>query len=329
MDLGKLEASLKDEPKYRTEQVKEAVFKNLLTSWDEAKYLPVPLKQKLKLKFPLAIKAQLYKSTDGQSQKAVITFKDEQKIETVLMANRTGRNSVCVSSQVGCPMGCEFCQTGKMGLIRNLTAGEIITQLLYFARLLGTNKRIDNVVFMGMGEPLLNWENVVQSIKIINDPKAFNIASRKISLSTCGIIPGIKKLTDFPLQINLAISLHAPTSKLRSQLMPVNKKYPLPELMETVKHYVYKTGRKVMFEYLMLKDINDSPQHARQLAKLLDHPLYFVNLIKYNYTQSQFQASTEKKIKEFMQTLKNYNINTARRYSFGEDIAAACGQLAT
>ena len=328
MDFESLEKLLEKEPKYRLDQIKKAVFCDLIENWHEVKALPKELIEKLSKNISLEIKSEIFKATDGKTKKALITLNDGLKTETVLMEHERNRNTVCVSSAIGCPMGCKFCATGKMGFKRNLTKGEILTQLLFFARYLKENKRITNVVFMGMGEPFLNYDNVLSAIKIINDKNGFGIGARKISISTSGVIEGINKLAEEKLQVNLAISLHAPNNKLRSEIMPVNDRYPLEKVLEAVDDYINKTSRKVMFEYLLLRDVNDSESCAEQLATLMNKPLYMVNLIKYNPTGS-FYSSDSQTIKNFNNIIESRGVEVTQRYSFGTDINAACGQLAT
>ncbi|MCK9445559.1 23S rRNA (adenine(2503)-C(2))-methyltransferase RlmN [bacterium] len=238
------------------------------------------------------------------------------------MKHTDDRSTVCVSSQVGCPLACSFCATGTMGLKRNLTAEEIVMQVLLFARVC----KVTNIVFMGMGEPFLNYDNVMSAIRMLNSAEYFNIGSRKISVSTSGIIEGIEKFANEDLQVNLSISLHAPNNKLRSQLMPINKKYSLEKVIEAVDNYIIKTNRKVMFEYLMIVGENDSLECARELALLMKKPLYMVNLIVYNPT-GKFKASDSKTIKKFKDYLEGEGIFTTQRYEFGRGIKAACGQL--
>jgi len=329
MNFEKLEEIMKTEPAFRWKQTKKAIFRDLIADWNEATVLPKNIREKLQREAPLGIDAEILSSKDKKSVKACIKLQDGLSIETVLMKHTDKRNTVCVSSQVGCPLGCLFCVTGEMGFKRNLTASEIARQVLFFARnLKKQNKKVTNVVFMGMGEPLLNWENVKKAINIINDDReGFGIGARKISVSTAGITEGIEKLSsEFP-QINLAISLHASRDKLRGELMPVNKKYPLSKILKTVDEYVKKTNRKVMFEYVMLKDVNDSESHARELAKMLKYPLYMVNLIAYN-PNGRFNPTPPEKIKKFKAILEKAGIFTTQRYRFGTDIEAACGQLA-
>jgi len=329
MDLILLEEVLKREPAYRLRQIKKAIFQNLIENWSQATDLPLSLRERLDEEFPLSINGKFTLSKDQRTAKALITLKDGLQIEAVLMRYPDGRNTVCVSSQVGCPLGCKFCATGQMGFKRNLEIFEIVEQVLFFARYLkNLGKKITNIVFMGMGEPFLNYENVLGAIRILNDKEGFNLGARKISISTVGIVEGIEKLTKEKLQINLAISLHAPNEKLRTELMPINKKYALKVIFQAVDNYIKKTNRKIMFEYLMIKNVNDSDECAKKLAKLLKKQLYFVNLISYNPT-GIFQPSPQGRIKKFKEILKKEGILVTERYRFGRGIKAACGQLAT
>jgi 23S rRNA (adenine2503-C2)-methyltransferase len=335
MNLPKLEKILKSEPAFRLKQAKKAVFFDLIEDWNEATTLSKIFRDKLQKEVPLDIIGEIFASKDGRTIKARLILEDGLAIEMVLMKHTDKRNTVCVSSQVGCPLGCLFCETGKMGFKRNLNSSEIVDQVLFFARYLKKSaqggsasggKKITNVVFMGMGEPFLNWANVKKAIEILNDDNCFGIGARKISVSTAGITEGIEKLAkDFP-QINLAISLHAPDDKLRGELMPFNKKYSIAKILEAVDKYIEKTNRKVMFEYLMLKDVNDSEEKAKKLSKLLKKPLYMVNLIAYN-PNGRFESSPSEKIKKFKAILEKAGIFATQRYRFGTDIEAACGQL--
>ncbi|MDD5749589.1 MAG: 23S rRNA (adenine(2503)-C(2))-methyltransferase RlmN [Patescibacteria group bacterium] len=325
MDFDKLYKILKDQPKYRVSQAKAVIFDQLADNWEQASTLPKELKNQLNQACPLEIKGETKISSDGQSIKALLILADDQKIETVLLSHKDGRYTVCLSSQIGCPLGCSFCATGKMGLVRNLQYGEIIDQALFFARYLAKDKqRISNIVFMGMGEPFLNYDNVIKAIKYLNED--FKIGARRISISTSGVIHGIKKLATYDKQINLAISLHAPNDKLRTQLMPINKRFPLKDLLAEVDKYIAKTDRQVMFEYLMIRGVNDQPQHAQELAKLMKKPLYLLNLIAYNPTEV-FKASRSSEIRKFKSILEREGVLVTQRYSFGKDIEAACGQL--
>ncbi|MFA5021945.1 MAG: 23S rRNA (adenine(2503)-C(2))-methyltransferase RlmN [Patescibacteria group bacterium] len=331
MDLSRVETVLKPYPAFRLKQVNFAVFKNLIESWDQVTNLPKDILALLKKEIPLEIKAEIQKSTDNKTIKAAITLEDNQIIEAVLMRHSDSRNTVCVSSQVGCPLACEFCATGKLGFKRIMTAQEIIEPVLLFSRWLKKEgQRVDNIVFMGMGEPFLNYDEVLKAVRILNDNDKFGIGARHISISTAGIIEGIKKLAEENLQLNLAISLHAPNDIVRQKIMPVAKQYPIKKLLPVVSDYIKKTNRRVMIEYLMLKDINDSPSQARELAKILKqqlHRLFFVNLISYNDTK-QFKPSLPKTIKEFKSILEKEGLTVIQRYRFGSEIDGACGQLA-
>ncbi|MDP2812605.1 MAG: 23S rRNA (adenine(2503)-C(2))-methyltransferase RlmN [bacterium] len=327
MNFDKLYKILEGQPKYRVQQVKEAIFKKLASNWSEVTNLSKELKEKLNQECPLEIKGQIFSSQASESTKALITLSDGLKIETVLLGHKDGRFTVCVSTQVGCPLDCKFCATGKMGLIRNLEYGEMINQVLFFSRYLKNNEqRVSNVVFMGMGEPFLNYDNVMKAIKYLNED--LEIGARRMSISTSGVLHGIKKFSNEKMQVNLAISLHAPNDKLRSELMPINKRFPLDKLFAEVDEYIKKTGRRVMFEYLMIRGVNDQPHHAQELAKLMKKYLYMVNLISYNPT-GVFKASKTADIRKFKEILEREGVAVTQRYSFGRDIEAACGQLTT
>jgi 23S rRNA (adenine2503-C2)-methyltransferase len=328
MKIDELEKLLKNEPSYRVSQIKKAIFVDLIENFNEMSSLPKNLREILSKKLDLKIISELEKSQNNDVQKVAITLSDGLKIESVLLKHADNRNTVCVSSQVGCPMKCSFCLTGKMGFKRNLNEFEIIEQVLFFERLLKKqNLKTTNIVFMGMGEPMLNYENVIRAIKILNDKQAFNIGARKISISTCGIINGIESLEKEKLQINLAISLHAPNNKIRNQLMPVNKSYSIEKILDSVDNYINKTNRKVMFEYALIDGVNDSKNNAEELSSLMSrNRLYMLNLIKYNDT-GYYRASTNQNIKLFKEILTKNHINFTQRYTFGTEISAACGQL--
>ena len=340
MDIKKIEKFLTDDkyPKYRLKQIKKAVFCDLIDDWKSAAVLPNDLRDVLEKKFPISgIKiSDTLTSKKQDAIKAVFVLNDGNAIETVLMKHsavpengKTGRNTICVSSQAGCPMQCSFCGTGQAGFKRNLSSEEIVGQVLFFARMLKkSGDKVDNIVFMGMGEPFLNYDNVIEAIEILNDKDGFNLGIRHISISTCGIIPAIKKFAEENLQCNLAISLHTADDKKRTMIMPVNKVYPLSDLMKAVGEYIEKTNRKVMFEYLLLDGFNDGLEDAEKLANLMKNNLYHINLIKYHDTGSGFKPSPLKKRKIFFDFLKKKGVSVTFRVSFGEDILAACGQLA-
>lgn len=334
MDLEKLKTQLKNfgQPEYRFRQIYQAIFRNFVEGFDEMTVLPKDLRKKLAESFKISsLKlVTLKESSDKKVKKALFELEDKKRIESVLILDHR-RRTVCLSSQVGCPMGCRFCATGtKMGFARNLSSQEIYDQVLFWARFLKRkNLSITNVVFMGMGEPFLNYDNVMGAIKVLNDKNGLNLARRRISISTCGVIEGIKKFIKENLEVNLAISLHAPENNLRSKLMPINKKYPLEKLIDVCRDYVQRTRRKLFFEYVMLEGINDSLKQARQLARLLNHPLFHVNLIPYNFTGTSFRASSFKTICQFEKELRKLSLHCTRRKSLGGEIWAGCGQLKT
>jgi len=333
MNLKELEKVLEEEPSFRLRQVKKAIFKDLIKDWDEITTLPQNLRQKLSESCSVSeLKAEkiLVSKNNQAVVKVLFKLKDGSQIESVLMRHVDGRITVCLSSQVGCAMNCQFCATGQHGFARNLTGWEIIDQVLYFARLLKKDEEeITNIVFMGMGEPFLNYDNVLEAIKTLNDKDGLNLGARHISISTCGITEGIKKLAGEKLQVNLAISLHAPDNELRDKLMPINKKYPIEKVLQAVDDYIRKTKRRVMFEYLMIDGINDSLEQAEELVKILKKPLYFVNLISLNPVgHSGFSPSSGWKIKKFKDVLEKQGVDVTQRYRFGREIKAACGQLA-
>lgn len=329
MKLENLEQLLKDEPSYRLSQIKKAIFIDLIDDFSIISSLPKELREKLKQELDLKINAEISKSEKTDTQKVLITLSDGAQIESVLMKYKGGRNTVCVSCQVGCPMNCSFCLTGQMGFKRDLNEFEIIEQVLFFDRLLKKHdEKVKNIVFMGMGEPMLNYENVISAIRILNDKNSFNIGARKISISTCGVVPGIDKLADENIQSNLAISLHAPNDEIRSKIMPVNNKYNIKSILNSIDNYIKKTNRKIMFEYALIEGINDSEENAQELSNIMQNRLYMVNLIKYNDTGA-YRASQTQTIQKFKDILMKNGINVTQRYKFGEEISAACGQLAT
>lgn len=327
MEFSKILETLKTESAFRLKQVKRVVFCDLIEDWEEATVLPAALREKLNKECPLEIGGEIFFAKDGKTLKALLTLKDGLKIETVLMRHQ-GRNTVCVSSQIGCALKCKFCATGKIGFKRNLLTDEIINQVLFFARRLEKEGAcVNNVVFMGMGEPLLNYDNVLGAIRVLNDKGGFNLGIRHFSISTAGIPAGIKKLAKENLAVNLAISLHAPENKLRSGLMPINKKYPIEKVLAATDDYIVKMRRRVMIEYVLLAGVNDSLDDAQRLIKLAKRPLCFINLILYNNTED-FKRSPPAQVKKFKDFLYKAGIRATQRYRFGEDIEAACGQLA-
>ena len=257
--------------------------------------------------------------------KYLFELEDSEHIEAVLMRHDYG-NSICVSSQVGCNMGCKFCESGRRKKVRNLETYEMVLQILMIEKLLG--ERISHVVVMGIGEPFDNYDNLIKFFEIINNPKGLAIGSRHITVSTCGIIPKIEEFSEFPLQINLAISLHAPNNEIRDKIMPINKVYPIDKLIPILKKYLEKTNRRITFEYILLKDINDSCECALELSRLVKEINCYINLIPYNETNNiEFKRTNTIQIMRFYDILKKNNINVTIRREFGGNISAACGQL--
>lgn len=323
-DLEKYFESI-GEKKFKALQVYEWLYQKKKTNVDEFTNLKKELREKLKEDFSFKRPEIIKREIDKDVQKFLFLLEDGEKIEAVLMEHNYGL-SVCVSSQVGCNMGCAFCESGRLKKVRNLKAHEMVLQVLTIEELLA--REIHSVVIMGIGEPLDNYDNVMQFIKIINHPKGLAIGARHITLSTCGIIPKIKELSHLGIQINLAISLHAPNDELRSKLMPINKAYPLKELMNTLKEYIALTHRRVTMEYILLQGVNDGESHAHELATLLRGMNAYVNLIPYNETNHlEFKKSSKERIDRFFNVLKQEKINVTIRREFGSKISAACGQL--
>jgi 23S rRNA (adenine2503-C2)-methyltransferase len=278
---------------------------------------------------PIAIESRIFVSIDGRTVKALLTLRDGKNIETVLMKHKE-RNTICVSTQVGCPMNCSFCATGKMGFKRNLEIGEIVEQVLFFGRFLKEKKeKVTNIVFMGMGEPFLNYDNVLGAIRYLNGKDTFNLGARHISISTSGIPDKIRKFAKEELEVNLALSLHSADEDVRTKLMPVNKAYPLKRVLDALTYYQESTHRKVMFEYIMIAGVNDSDADARKLVELAKNYTCLVNLIPYNSSpHSQYRASMPDRIQKFKNIIDNSHVDVVQRFSYGRDIDAACGQLA-
>ena len=313
------------EKKFKATQVFEWLYQKRVSHVDEFSNIKKEIREKLKSTFTLDLPVLIKREQDTDTEKYLFELSDGEKIEAVLMKHNYG-NSVCVSSQVGCNMGCRFCESGRLKKRRNLETYEMVGQLLAIEKISGL--KINSVVIMGIGEPLDNYDNVMKFILIINDAKGIQIGARHITLSTCGLVPKIKELSDFPLQINLAISLHAPNDRLRNLLMPISKAYPLKELMEAVDEYILKTNRRVTMEYIMLDNVNDNEKCAKELASLLRGRNVYVNLIPYNETNHiEFKKSSKEKINAFYDMLYKEKINVTVRREFGSKISAACGQL--
>ena len=314
------------EKPFRGKQIFKWLHKMHVTSFDEMTDISLNLRKKLKENSTItvinAVKEQV--SSDG-TRKYLFELPDGNRIESVKMDYKHG-HSVCISSQVGCAMGCEFCASTIGGLQRNLTAAEMLEQIYAIERM--TNERVSNVVVMGSGEPLQNLENLISFLENINDKEGDNISLRGITVSTCGIIPAIGKLAQYNLPVTLAISLHAPNDEIRSRLMPIAKVYPLEDLLRACRDYFEKTGRRITFEYSLIKGVNDSPGNAEQLSALIKDMNCHVNLINVNPVEEKtFQKTGEKDIMLFKNKLEKNKINVTIRRELGQDIDGACGQL--
>lgn len=332
-----------NEPAYRYSQIVSDICSGRPQSYSDIFTIPKDLRQKLEKQVPLisATQDKLLISSDKKSYKALLTLSDGEKIETVLLNPKPSLWSVCISTQVGCGMGCKFCATGKMGLVRDLTVEEITDQILFWKQYIAKKNlkiRISNIVYMGMGEPFANQKNVFQSLLIFTDPKLFNIGSRHISISTCGLTERIKTFADKFPQVNLAISFHAPNQKLREKLMPIAKQYSLPKLIKSLKYYLDKTNRQIFLEYILLSSENDSDKHALELGNLLiknfENKLHLIhiNLIIYNpidtdSDKSRLVTTPKNQLKKFKRILDNFHISNTIRKSLGQEIKGACGQL--
>jgi 23S rRNA (adenine2503-C2)-methyltransferase len=316
--------------KYRLGQIYRAATKELQSDLQRVSVLPRELRDRLAgdLALSSVTLAQEVTSGDGQTTKLLFTLHGGSQVEAVLMRHHRERTTACISSQAGCALRCDFCATGQGGFVRNMTALEIFDQVLFLARRArDEGKSLTNLVFMGMGEPFLNYDAVMDAVALLNDPQGFGLGARRMTISTAGVVPGIKRFTAEGIQVNLAISLHAADDNLRTRLMPINKKWPVAVLMEAACEYVARTRRKIFYEYLMLSDVNDRPDHARRLADLLGGPLHHVNLIPYNATDAPYQRSQVTRMRRFSDILRERGVPTTIRRTMGDDIAAACGQL--
>lgn len=313
--------------KFRATQVFEAIYQKQINSFEEITNINKEVKAMLAENFELGNLEieKVQKSNDGTT-KFLFKLNDGNLIETVLMAHDYGL-SVCVTTQVGCNMGCKFCASGQLKKIRDLETSEIVLQVLTIDKYLKEqDKRVSHVVIMGIGEPFDNFDNVMEFIRIINDDKGLQIGSRHITVSTCGLVSKIKEFSEFPLQVNLAISLHFPNDEKRMEYMPINRKYKLNELMDSLKYYYNKTNRRVTFEYILLDGINDSLADARELVNLVKGINCYINLIPYNNT-GMFKRTSNEKRDAFFDYLNKNHINAIVRKEHGSDIDAACGQL--
>ncbi len=314
------------EPKFRAEQIFKWLYKGAV-SFDDMKNIPKTLKEKLMTDYCISkpeIAERLISNIDG-TRKYLLRLSDGNYIETVLMKYKHGY-TICVSSQVGCAMGCAFCASTRNGKIRNLSAGEIIDQIITVQNDIG--ERISNIVMMGIGEPLDNFDNVLKFLKNVNDERGLGIGHRHITVSTCGLVHNIIRLADMKLQITLSISLHATNDKTRSEIMPVNRRYNIEELLNACDYYIKQTNRRISFEYTLISGVNDNRTEAVSLGKLLKNKLCHVNLIPVNSVkETGFVKSDREKIEEFQKTVEDFGISATIRREMGSDINAACGQL--
>lgn len=313
------------EKKFKAIQVFEWLYQKKESDFANFSNLKKEVRDRLKEDYNYSKINIVKKEEDNLTKKYLFKLADDNYVEAVLMYHDYGR-SVCISSQVGCNMGCRFCESGRLKKVRNLATYEMVLQIMLIED--DIKERISSVVIMGIGEPLDNYNNVVEFVKIINDPKGLAIGARHITISSCGLVPKIYELAKLPLQINLAISLHAPNDEIRNKLMPVNKVYSIRQLMTAISDYIAQTNRRVTIEYVMLKEVNDSRKHADMLADLLRGLNIYVNLIPYNETNNiDFKKSEKNTILAFYDELKKQNINVTIRKEFGSKISAACGQL--
>lgn len=320
------------QPAFRTQQVWTAIYQNYKTFPDEITTLPKELREKLDETFDFVglVPIRSIQSADRRTIKTLFQLRDQETIEVVLMYYED-RRTLCISSQCGCAIGCSFCATGQMGFTRNLTSGEIIAQVLYFARRLAEqDDRVTNVVMMGMGEPFLNYDNLMDAMERLNHPDAFGLGARRITISTVGIVPNIIAFANEELQYNLAISLHTVDDELRSELIPINNKYSVDEVIKACRYYIRKTSRRVTFEVALIKGVNDSVEDAEKLANKIGGMICHVNIIPLNPTKGyDYEGTDIDQVSLFAQVLNDRNIPCTVRLRRGIEIQAGCGQLAT
>lgn len=328
LDLTQLKIWLHEnnEKEFRAKQIFNWIYNNI---WDfeQMNNIPKETKNKLIANFYIGIPniVEVYTSTTSNSQKFLLQYRDESIIECVVMKYNYG-NSICVSTQIGCRMGCKFCASTIGGMVRNLSSGEILAEILTVQKYIG--ERISNVVLMGSGEPLDNYDNVLKFLELVNADYGLNIGQRHITLSTCGVIPNIYALADKKMQITLAISLHAPNDLERRKIMPIANKYSISELMKACNYYISKTNKRISFEYALVKGVNDNTLNAKELRNLIKGMLCHVNLIPVNkVVENDFEKPSSKAIAEFSHILNEFNIENTVRKEMGSDINAACGQL--
>ena len=328
-----------NQPRYRADQILYPLYYKFPKNIFDLKQLPITMRDKLiadGYTIGSAIEVHRVVSEDGDTTKLLLNLADGTPVETVLIqypSSKIGghpRSTICVSTQVGCAMGCIFCATGQMGFERNLKSEEIVAQVIHFANLLmQRGQHVTNLVFMGMGEPLANYDETIRAVRLLTHPRGFGIGQRNITISTIGIISGIDRLAEEDLQIGLAISLHAPNDVLRKKLVPTAGPHSVEDLIAAGKRYFKRTGRRVTFEYALIEGVNDSPEIAKELALLLDGNGSHVNLIPINPTAGNFQRPSRRNVLEFERILYNAGVNCTIRVEKGSEISAACGQLRT
>ena len=315
----------KGDKKFKGQQVFDWLYRKRVLSFDDMTNLKKEVIDSLKEEFVIRTLKIATVERDVDVNKYLFELEDGEKVEAVLMSHLYG-NSLCISTQVGCNMGCKFCESGRLKKIRDLKTHEMVEQILLVEE--ETNKRVSHVVVMGIGEPFDNYDNLIKFIEIINHPKGIELGSRHITVSTCGVIPKIKEFTKLPYQVNLAISLHAPSNEIRKQIMPINKVYPIEDLILVLKDYIEKTNRRVTFEYILLDGVNDRVEDANMLAKLVKGMNCYINLIPYNETNNiSYKRTKSENISKFYDILKKNRINVTIRREYGSNISAACGQL--
>ena len=320
-----------NEKKFKADQIYRWMYQHKINSFDDMTNIKKPIIEYLKNNYTIdLLKIRETQIAQDGTIKFLFELKDNNLVETVLMRFEYG-NSLCVTTQLGCNMGCRFCASGLLKKVRDLTSGEIVSQLLTaldFINKQEPNQRIDNVVIMGIGEPFDNYDNVLNFCKIINHPKGIALGARHITISTCGLVPQIRRFADEQTQFNLAISLHAPNDKLRSELMPINIPYDLDKLMDSLKYYSSKSNRKITFEYIMIENKNDTKECALELAKLVRNLNCYINIINYNTVDENiYKGSSHRAMLEFYDVLMKNKVKATIRNKVGDDIDAACGQL--
>jgi len=315
----------KNDKKFKAVQVFDWVYKKRINSFDEMRNVSKDTIRDMRENFYFEKLEIIKKQEDIDVAKYLFRLKDNEKVEAVVMYHDYG-TSICISTQVGCNMGCKFCESGRLKKVRNLEVYEMVAQILMVEE--DINKRLSHIVLMGIGEPFDNYDNVIKFIDIVNSGKGIDIGSRHITVSTCGIVPKLKEFAHYDKQVNLAISLHAPNNKIRDSIMNINKAYKIEDIIEVIKYYISKTNRRVTFEYIMLKGVNDSLECAEELCKLLRGLNCYVNLIPYNETSHiEYKKSGKDNILKFYDILKKNNIGVTIRREFGSKVNAACGQL--